>query len=599
MFDYTASQIAEILERHPKSLIERSEEDRVRVLNNPNLEKFRRDLDKCIEYYLKQPLYAIPFSMLRRFEDDGDRTEFEYSERGYFAHRGHLECELIAAWLYPERKDILTALEDTMWAICDEYTWSVAAHMSHEQALRANLQEDCYTIDLFAAETGDTMAEAVMLLGDRLDPILVKRVKRELKKRIIDRFENGTFGWCETTTNNWAAVCAGSVGMACICELDDNERLGRIIEHLLGAMRNFMKGFSGDGACLEGVGYWSYGFGYFSCFADMLYRRTEGEIDLFDDRKVHDVALFPQRCCFYGSRAVSFSDGGSTISLELGLTNMLASHYSDIYYPENVNVGGSVYIGGCHRYALAFNNIVWAPEGEIVRVAPTKSCEILPEAQWYIASGKDNVGVAAKGGNNQEPHNHNDVGNFIVYKNGVEIIADLGSGEYDKAYFRGETRYKLVHCGSHGHSVPLVNGITQKEGLKFAAKDVEIGEGGIKMDIAPAYGDEDIHSIIREFSFDAANGRVTICDSFKLAEKPDSVIERFISRIQPILKDDGTVVIGNEKASMTLKITEGTSSVSVYHTVEKDHGGKEFKVWYVDHAVKAEGSFFKASFVIE
>ena len=65
MFDYTAEQIAEILSRHEKGLIARTEEDRLRVLNNPNLAKFRADLDKCLEHYLAQPLYAIPFSMRR------------------------------------------------------------------------------------------------------------------------------------------------------------------------------------------------------------------------------------------------------------------------------------------------------------------------------------------------------------------------------------------------------------------------------------------------------------------------------------------------------------------------------------------------------
>ena len=580
MFDYTAERITEALDRHPKSLINRTEEDRIRVLNNPNLAKYRSDLENCLKYYMERPLYSIPFSMLRRFEDDGDRSEFEYAEKGYFARRGHLEIELISAWLYPEREDILTALQDTIWAICDEYTWSVAAHMTGEQALRANLQEDCYTIDLFAAETGDTLAEALMMLGDRLDPIVVKRVKRELKKRIIDRFESAKFGWCENTTNNWAAVCAGSVGMACICELDDNVRLGRLIERLLVAMRNFMRGFSDDGACLEGTGYWSYGFGYFACFADMLYRRTGGEINLFDDQRVHDVALFPQKCCFYGSRGVSFSDSGSKVSLSLGLTNMLSKHYDDVFIPENVETGGGIGVGGCHRFSSGFNKVLWTPEGEVKRV-PAAGNYQLPAAQWYIASGKDNVGIAVKGGTNGEPHNHNDVGNFIVYKNGVEIIADLGSGEYDKKYFSRGERYTLTHCGSHGHCVPLIDGAVQKAGSVYAAKDFTMDDTGVCMDIAPAYALEGENSIIREVRFDQAEGSLTVSDSFKLAKAPEKLIERFISRNQPKLTEGG-VTLGNNKASMLLTITEGDATVDIHSTEEKDHGGKPFTVWYVD-----------------
>ncbi|MBR2459856.1 MAG: heparinase II/III family protein [Clostridia bacterium] len=579
MFDFTKEQITAALDRHPKSLIYRTDEDRARVLRNPNLERYRADLNKCIEHYLAAPLYAIPFSMLRRFEDDGDRSEFEYAEKGYFVRRGHLEAELIGAWLYPERPELLTAFQDTAWAICDEYTWSLAAHMFGSESLRANLQEDCYTIDLFAAETGATLAEALLLLEGRLDSIVVKRIKRELKKRIIDRFESGRFGWCETTTNNWAAVCAGSVGMACMCELDDNVRLGSLLEHLLKAMRNFISGFSDDGACLEGTGYWSYGFGYFSCFADMLYRRTGGEINLFDDKRVHDIALFPQKCCFYGSRGVSFSDSGSKTSLSLGLTNMLSKHYDDVFIPENMDTSIGMGIGGCHRFSSGFCKVLWTPEGEIERVPMVGNYQ-LPAAQWYIASGKDNVGLAIKGGNNGEPHNHNDIGSFLVYKNGTEIIADLGSGEYSKQYFR-EGRYSLTHCGSQGHSVPIIGGAVQKAGAQFAARDFTMDDTGVKMDIAPAYGLGEGASVYRELRFNASEGEITVEDTFSLAEDVGEIIERFISRHEPIAVDGG-VRIGNEKNSMVLSQIEGKSEIKIHSTEEKDHGGRPFTVWYVD-----------------
>lgn len=583
MFDFTKEQITAALDRHPKSLIYRTDEDRARVLRNPNLQKYRADLDKCLEYYLAEPIYSPPFSIFRRYEDDGDFTEYHYAKKGYFARRGHLESELTGAWLYPERPELLDAFQDIAWAICDEYTWSVAAHMWGRESLRENLQEDCYTIDLFAAETGATLAEALLLLEGRLDSIVVKRIKRELKKRIIDRFETGTFGWCETTTNNWAAVCAGCVGMACICELDDNVRLGSLIEKLLKAMRNFVSGFADDGACLEGTGYWSYGFGYFSCFADMLYRRTAGEIDLFDDPKIHAVALFPQKTCFYGSRGVSFADSGSSASISAGFTNMLSQHYDDMFIPENVNTDCGMAVGGCHRFSLGFNLALWTPEGEIKRVAKRGSYQF-PCAQWYIASGKDNIGVAIKGGNNNDPHNHNDVGNFLVYKNGNEIITDLGSGEYTKQYFR-EARYTTTHCGSQGHCLPIIDGLTQKAGKQFAARDFTMDDTGVRMDIAPAYGIGDEASIYRDFRFNAAEGEITIEDTFKLASAPNELIERFISRYEPIATDNG-VRFGRGNDFMTLSLVEGNAEMRIHNTAEKDHMARPMTVWYVDFVAK-------------
>ena len=38
----------------------------------------------------------------------------------------------------------------------------------------------------------------------------------------------------------------------------------------------------------------------------------------------------------------------------------------------------------------------------------------------------DGFYVAAQGGHNAESHNHNDVGNFIVFLNGKPVIVDVG-----------------------------------------------------------------------------------------------------------------------------------------------------------------------------
>ena len=39
---------------------------------------------------------------------------------------------------------------------------------------------------------------------------------------------------------------------------------------------------------------------------------------------------------------------------------------------------------------------------------------ILPDAQWSICRSRHGAGMAAKGGHNGEPHNHNDVGSFFI-----------------------------------------------------------------------------------------------------------------------------------------------------------------------------------------
>lgn len=51
--------------------------------------------------------------------------------------------------------------------------------------------------------------------------------------------------------------------------------------------------------------------------------------------------------------------------------------------------------------------------------------------------------MAAKGGNNGEPHNHNDVGSFFYLVGDEMLLTDLGAGEYTKEYFH-EGRYRIL-----------------------------------------------------------------------------------------------------------------------------------------------------------
>ena len=362
MFDFTREQILNALNKHSKdAAVKITPEKIAEMKGNKLLEGAFASLEKARDFYRERPLYAIPFSMFKRCEADGDRTEFEYAERGYFMHRGHLKTWALSTLFYGEQDDI-TRLEDIIWAICDEYTWSLPAHMSGNQGIYVNYQPDRFTIDLFAAETGQALAEIIQIVGDKLNPLVVQRAKREIKTRIIDRFIDGDFAdfWWAKGNNNWAAVCAGSVGMAAICELDDNERLATMIEKNLISMRTFMSGFSEDGVCLEGTGYWSYGFGYFSYYADMLYKRTGGEINLFDDDKVRLVATFPAKMFFYGSRTVGFSDAGSRGSIGLGIANKLMEHCPEMVIPATASMGAGVEVTGCHRFAGNLRSFLWA-----------------------------------------------------------------------------------------------------------------------------------------------------------------------------------------------------------------------------------------------
>lgn len=190
---------------------------------------------------------------LQRIYHLSGNWEPEKYEAAYFARRKRLNTYALMALVYPEEGEHLLQLQDTVWAICDEYTWALPAHI----AWRTGRDPGC--IDLFSAETGFALSTIRHLLGDRLHEKMKERIDWEINRRIIRPFLYRRFWW-EHSNNNWAAVCAGSVG--CTFMLSRPRLFSLIRPRIAFTMRRFLSGFSADGICAEGVDYWSYGFGF-------------------------------------------------------------------------------------------------------------------------------------------------------------------------------------------------------------------------------------------------------------------------------------------------------------------------------------------------
>ena len=79
--------------------------------------------------------------------------------------------------------------------------------------------------------------------------------------------------------------------------------------------------------------------------------------------------------------------------------------------------------------------------------------------------------VAAKGGHNNESHNHNDIGEFVVYLDGLPLLIDAGVETYSRKTFSPQ-RYEIWTMQSAYHSLPTIDGVQQSPGEQFAARDV-------------------------------------------------------------------------------------------------------------------------------
>jgi hypothetical protein len=110
-----------------------------------------------------------------------------------------------------------------------------------------------------------------------------------------------------------------------------------------------------------------------------------------------------------------------------------------------------------------------------------------------------------KGGHNNEHHNHNDVGSYIVVVAGRMPLADPGAEVYTARTFSSR-RYDSSVISSFGHPVPRVAGQLQRAGGDARARVLETrfadGEDVLRLDLRAAYAVPELRSLERTFAYD-------------------------------------------------------------------------------------------------
>ncbi|KAB8131057.1 hypothetical protein F9U64_13865 [Gracilibacillus oryzae] len=505
------------------------------VLDKHNVdEDILRFLQEKVKEYSKKNLENITYQTFRSFENKGDRKEFETI---YFERRKRLTAFGLMAFLSPENHQYLMWLENEVWQVCQEFSWCLPAHIDPQ--LEGQSYQDYqldgkkqYTIDLFAAETAFTLAELLHLFYNRLDPFLIEKVKIEVDRRVLQNFiDNGPFHW-ETATHNWASVCAGSIGSAAIYLHDNDTQLHLVIDRVVDAMNCYLEGYKADGACTEGYSYWQYGFGYFVYFFDLLEKYRGESSDIWQHDKVREIALFQQKIFLGHYYTVNFSDANKLAKPMAGFTRFLHIKFPEVHIPDR-EISQKEIIDHCGRWAPAFRELVWTNVDSLGAKWPDQDYQLIDSAITVSRLTKDNrtYAFAAKGGHNDEPHNHNDIGHFILFADNQYFFKDLGAGQYNKAYF-GTERYNFICNSAKGHSVPIINGYYQSFGPDFHAV-IETASSTKEKNVFSlamenAYSDPALSQFKRTFSWEKKKPELILVDSFLFNESPVTIEEILI-----------------------------------------------------------------------
>lgn len=524
------------------------------TVDKPAFAELWKDIERICNDVREAPWPELPLSLFRQFANTGERKPYEDV---YFERRGRLVAIVLAAVADPEPRK-MKEVESGLLDICSEYTWALPAHVNEEDTVTPPWQQ----VDLFASETAQMLVEILLLLGEKLADHVVVQVHKEVERRVLEPvfWQPHHYDW-ETAEHNWSAVCASGCGIAALLLAKDDFSKAVAIERMLGALDCFLAGYREDGGCPEGVGYWVYGFGYFIYFADMLREFTEGAVDILNSEKVRQIAAFAERVHLSDGIFANYSDSSETERLPSGLishVNYLLGRPSTLPF----RVPGLLE-DPCRRWAHVLRNLVWT--NPLVYGCGEAEIDYLPQLGWLMcrslssshhgSGGQQDhsdavLAFSAKGGHNNEPHNHNDLGHFILHGGGENLLCDLGAGLYTKAYF-SPGRESIINISSSGHSVPIINGTAQQSGAKARAVVLDVAmneqEGAqtvtsFKLDLTSAYAVDEMAVFTRSFAWSVLEGnegaRLTVTDHFEFETsgmnvKPWDVEELLISRIQP------------------------------------------------------------------
>lgn len=513
------------------------------------------------------------------YEITGNRLRYE---EGYFKRREFLSTFGLASVIWHKKEDI-EKLEYVIKGICSEECWALSAHVKRLENPNWRM-----TIDLTASETGHTLAHLYTLLKDELSEETKECIRKEVFRRILTPFMSAKAPayWWEDATNNWNAVCCGNIGSTAIYLLEDGPEKDAFLERIRYAIETYyLVGFGDDGVCEEGLGYWVYGFMNMVVFA-MDQRLYNPAYDMMALKKVEKIAHFQEMCYFSHGCTISFSDGSSNGEYPMGLTCCLANFYKDIQFPDPI-YARSFSGDRCWNWNELYTGWYWTKnyledvEKKIVEEPKPileEGTDFLKDAQWCIFRGRDNTALVAKGGNNDEPHNHNDVGSFLYLADGEALLEDLGSGEYTKKYFSDE-RYEIFCTRGKGHNMPIIGGVDQKAGSKYRADAFERkDENTILISFAKAYDVSGVDTVLREMSFEKETGSFTVSDHV-VCDAGVTVFENLITRY-PVTVHTGQdhknkVVIHGERHKLVIEFGEAARDVLVIKEPHVNHEAQD------------------------
>ena len=206
----------------------------------------------------QQPLPESPDDLYLDYSKTGNRERWQ---KVAHLRRGRVPSFALAECL-ENRGRFLEPLEEAIRALCAERTWVMPAHDGRLDNFHGRAVE----MDLGATMLAWDLATADYLLGEKLSAPTRQLLRDNLARRIFRPFREMVEGrrkeiyWL-AATHNWNAVCLAGITGAALASVEAPGDRAFFVAAARHYIKNFLRGFTPDGYCSEGLGYWNYGFG--------------------------------------------------------------------------------------------------------------------------------------------------------------------------------------------------------------------------------------------------------------------------------------------------------------------------------------------------
>ena len=462
--------------------------------------------------------------------DTPDELYLEFSKNGNRSN--YQKClsrrKVNFVWLYvgeclENKGRFIPKIVEYMDAFCAMKSWTLPAH---------DAKLSCFNgaphVDLNSAELSRELAFCLSWLGNAIPATTRMKVYSEIDRRTFQPYLAHARGeiklgrhWWFHGGNNWNSVCNSCVVRAALAIVQDRQLRAEFVLHAEGSVPYALAGYTDDGYCSEGMGYWNYGYGHHLMMGLSLRAATGGKVDLFADSKTKTVMEYAYGYQLQDGKSPHFADGGGNPSPQLlALGRQI--------WPDLVSTAA------LNSSAFGFNTAHFSLRAfgqEPLPCQPTMN--ILPPRTWFsdaqvlisrLAQKRERgllMSIAMKGGHNAELHNHNDVGSYTIMIDGCEMCGDPGGEVYTRRTF-SKDRYVSKVLNSYAHPVPVVGGKLQQGGRKAAAKVIETRftdeEDFIAIDYTAAYDVPALKLLVRTMTFNRKAKTVTISDKVSFSE---------------------------------------------------------------------------------